>query len=272
MTEREHDFLKEVILEQLRQLRRCGRAVQLDDEEDYVNDVFVELLSSPDLEEIRNRLVDLISKFANRVTNRNRHSIALPEEEYVQGTQLKTNRRKRVCEIREADMSAHRFNDMLDQHVSHHISVNCNTSTTNSDNLVLNCPESEKKSRNFWTRKFKELSDVTSALTIINPDLAFQMLNSEHYQEGCQVIGDKWGNANCPICGARGCFTITQEHSGWFTCWCYKQKRHHKEPHETKRQNNLPNLFNLFLGGPIRETKSRLIEVLYSHRADLLDG
>ena len=163
MTEREHDFLKEVILEQLRQLRRCGRAVQLDDEEDYVNDVFVELLSSPDLEEIRNRLVDLISKFANRVTNRNRHSIALPEEEYVQGTQLKTNRRKRVCEIREADMSAHRFNDMLDQHVSHHISVNCST-TTNSDNLVLNCPESEKKSRNFWTRKFRDLSDVTSAL------------------------------------------------------------------------------------------------------------
>ena len=98
MTEREHDFLKEVILEQLRQLRRCDRAVQPDDEEDYVNDVFVELLSSPDLKEMHNRLVDLIRKFANRVTNRNRHSIALPEEEYVQRPQLKTNRGKRPRE------------------------------------------------------------------------------------------------------------------------------------------------------------------------------
>ena len=62
MTEREHDFLKEVILEPL---RRCDRAVQPDDEEDYVNDVFVELLSSPDLKEMHNRLVDLIRKFAN---------------------------------------------------------------------------------------------------------------------------------------------------------------------------------------------------------------
>jgi len=45
-----------------------------------------------------------------------------------------------------------------------------------------------------------------------------------------QIVGDKFGNANCPICGGRKCFTIKRHDNNWFTCYCYKEETHHREP------------------------------------------
>ena len=252
-----HDFLQEKILEELDRLRTKNRKdVPFFFEEDIVQQVLLELLSGIDF-------LRLLQRVTKRVSNRNRHSHLVEEEQYEKLGTTRRKERRRVYEKLFTDLPKPVLENLLEQEEVDNYSSNYISTTTRMPNLMQSRSENIKKSRNFFRDHFSSLHQVLSALKILNEDLEFQMLSeNEHYKCGAQLKGDRFsgGDASCPICNGRSCFTIYQDHKSWISCYCFKEQTHCIE--NPRRSNNATNIFCLFLRCPIRQTKSILIDEL----------
>ena len=264
-SENETALLQEMINAEIQRYARRRKSITEDNKADHSQGVWVELLQTNDLMTLMSSLRKMISRHVNAVTNRGRHSVSDITTNNVSPNGGSNGTRKPVYVFNESDLQGTRLTDTPDQSEEDYVLLNLPIGTTKSSYLGLNFNEPEKNSKNWWSRTFTDLSLVTSALQIINGDLVFQLLSSDDYLEGCQIVGDKFGNANCPICGGRKCFTIIRHDNNWFTCYCYKENTHHREPPNSEREDNLPNLFNLFVGGPIRATQKTLRKLLIAN-------